>query len=53
VPDLHQHLDASGGVSGGRSALAGKALKELGFDDVRNLGAFKDRAEAGGPVDKA
>jgi rhodanese-related sulfurtransferase len=40
-------------VSGGRSALAGKALKDLGFDDVRNLGAFKDWAEAGGPVEEA
>src|SRR5262252_622269 len=25
-------------ASGGRSALSGKALKELGFKDVRNLG---------------
>jgi rhodanese-related sulfurtransferase len=40
-------------VSGGRSALAGKALRNLGFDDVRNLGGFKDWAEAGGPVEKA
>ncbi|WIM13656.1 rhodanese-like domain-containing protein [Enhydrobacter sp.] len=39
-------------ASGGRSALAGKALQELGYHDVRNLGAFKDWAEKGGPVEK-
>ena len=38
-------------ASGGRSALAGKTLKDLGFSDVRNLGAFKDWAESGGAVD--
>src|ERR671915_585929 len=32
-------------ASGGRSALAGKALRELGYTDVRNLGAFKDWVE--------
>jgi len=39
-------------ASGGRAALSGKALKELGYGEVYNLGAFKDWAEAGGPVDK-
>jgi rhodanese-related sulfurtransferase len=39
-------------ASGGRSALAGKALLDLGYKDVRNLGAFKDWAEAGGAVEK-
>jgi rhodanese-related sulfurtransferase len=39
-------------ASGGRAALAGKALLELGYQDVRNLGAFKDWAEAGGAVEK-
>lgn len=38
-------------ASGGRSALAGKALLDLGYTDVRNLGAFKDWAEAGGAVE--
>lgn len=38
-------------ASGGRSALAGKALKDMGYDKVFNLGAFKDWAENGGPVD--
>jgi len=38
-------------ASGGRSALAGKTLKDLGYTDVRNLGAFKDWAENGGAVD--
>ncbi len=39
-------------ASGGRAALAGKALTELGYKDVRNLGAFKDWAESGGAVEK-
>jgi rhodanese-related sulfurtransferase len=38
-------------ASGGRSALAGKALLDLGYKDVRNLGAFKDWAENGGAVE--
>jgi rhodanese-related sulfurtransferase len=39
-------------ASGGRAALGGQALKELGYADVYNLGAFKDWAEAGGAIDK-
>ena len=39
-------------ASGGRSALGGKALMELGYRDVRNLGAFKDWVEAGGAIEK-
>jgi rhodanese-related sulfurtransferase len=39
-------------ASGGRSALAGKALKDLGYRDVRNLGAFKEWAENGGAVEQ-
>ena len=38
--------------SGGRAALAGKMLKDLGYDLVFNLGGFKDWADAGGAVDK-
>jgi rhodanese-related sulfurtransferase len=38
-------------ASGGRSALAGKTLMDLGYKNVRNLGAFKDWAESGGPID--
>jgi len=38
-------------ASGGRSALAGKVLKEMGYDRVYNLGAFKDWAESGGAID--
>jgi rhodanese-related sulfurtransferase len=33
--------------SGGRSALAGKVLKDMGYERVLNLGGFKDAAEAG------
>jgi rhodanese-related sulfurtransferase len=29
-------------ASGGRAALAGKTLKDMGYKDVRNLGGFKD-----------
>lgn len=39
-------------ASGGRSALAGKVLKDMGYSRVYNLGAFKDWAEAGGAVEK-
>jgi rhodanese-related sulfurtransferase len=39
-------------ASGGRSALGGKVLKEMGYDQVYNLGAFKDWAETGGAVEK-
>ncbi len=34
-------------ASGGRSALAGQTLKELGYDQVFNLGGLKELAEAG------
>ncbi len=38
--------------SGGRAALAGKTLLDLGFKDVRNLGGFKDWVAAGGAVER-
>ena len=34
-------------ASGGRSALAGKTLQEMGYTSVFNIGGFKDLAEAG------
>ena len=34
-------------ASGGRSALAGKLLKDFGYQNVFNAGAFKDLAAAG------
>jgi rhodanese-related sulfurtransferase len=39
-------------ASGGRSALAGKTLKDMGYADVRNLGGFKGWVDAGGEVEK-
>jgi rhodanese-related sulfurtransferase len=36
-------------ASGGRAALAGKLLKDMGYDNVYNLGGFKDWT---GAVDK-
>lgn len=40
-------------ASGGRSALGAKVLKDMGYEKVHNLGAFKDWAESGGAVEKA
>lgn len=37
-------------ASGGRSALAGKLLKDMGYNEVYNVGGFKDWT---GAVDKA
>jgi rhodanese-related sulfurtransferase len=34
-------------ASGGRAALSGKVLKDMGYERVYNLGGFKDAAEAG------
>jgi rhodanese-related sulfurtransferase len=39
-------------ASGGRAALSGKLLKDMGYSHVYNLGAFKDWAESGGAVEK-
>jgi rhodanese-related sulfurtransferase len=40
-------------ASGGRSALAGKTLKEMGFTAVYNAGGMKQLAEAGLPTEPA
>lgn len=39
-------------AAGGRAALAGQTLKELGYTNVYNLGGFKDWAASGGEVEK-
>ena len=39
-------------ASGGRSALSGQTLKNMGYQNVYNLGGFKDWVEAGGDVEK-
>lgn len=43
-------------ASGGRAALAGKLLKDMGYEQVYNMGGFKDWVEAGGataePIDQ-
>jgi rhodanese-related sulfurtransferase len=39
-------------ASGGRAALSGQALKELGYGDVYNLGGFSDWADSGGAVER-
>jgi rhodanese-related sulfurtransferase len=38
--------------SGGRAALSGKTLKDMGYDRVYNLGGFKDWVDSGRPVEK-
>lgn len=40
-------------ASGGRSALSGKALRDLGYTAVYNIGGFKELAEAGLETEKA
>jgi rhodanese-related sulfurtransferase len=39
--------------SGGRAALAGKTLKDLGYQHVYNAGGFKDWVASGGEVEKS
>ena len=38
-------------ASGGRSALSGKVLKDMGYANVFNLGGFKSWADSGGAID--
>src|SRR6478752_108964 len=38
-------------AGGGRAALAGKTLRDMGYTDVRNLGGFKDWVAGGGAID--
>ena len=38
--------------SGGRAALAGKLLRDMGYGEVYNAGSFKEWAESGGAVEK-
>jgi rhodanese-related sulfurtransferase len=38
--------------SGGRAALAGKLLKDMGYGQVYNSGGFKDWAETGAAIEK-
>ncbi len=39
-------------ASGGRAALAGKLLKDMGYNEVYNIGGFKDWADSGGAIEK-
>ena len=38
-------------ASGGRSALAGKTLRDLGYSEVYNLGGFKGASDDGFPTE--
>lgn len=39
-------------AAGGRAALSGQALKDMGFAEVYNMGGFGDWADSGGAIDK-
>jgi len=39
-------------ASGGRAALSGKALKDMGYAEVYNLGGFNDWVGNGGEIDR-
>ncbi|MBN9544546.1 MAG: rhodanese-like domain-containing protein [Alphaproteobacteria bacterium] len=39
-------------AAGSRAPLAGKASKDMGYADVRNLGGFKAWVDAGGAVER-
>lgn len=39
-------------ASGGRSALAGKLLKDMGYERVYNIGGLKEWQQAGGPIEE-
>ncbi|MBT5950244.1 MAG: rhodanese-like domain-containing protein [Betaproteobacteria bacterium] len=39
--------------AGGQAALAGKTLKEMGYESVRNIGGFADWRDAGGETEVA
>ena len=39
--------------AGGQAALAGKTLKDMGYNDVTNVGGVPDWKEAGGPTEDA
>lgn len=38
-------------AAGGRAALAAALLKDMGFEDVRHMGGFKDWADKGLPTE--
>jgi rhodanese-related sulfurtransferase len=40
-------------ASGGRSALGGKLLKDMGYEQVHNLGAIGEWIDSGGATEKA
>lgn len=39
--------------AGGQAALAGKTLKEMGYESVRNIGGFAEWRDAGGETEAA
>jgi rhodanese-related sulfurtransferase len=39
-------------ASAGRAALAGKMLKDLGYERVYNFGGFKEWADSGGAIER-
>lgn len=39
-------------ASGGRAALAGKTLKDMGYAEVYNAGGFMDLVQGGAPIER-
>jgi rhodanese-related sulfurtransferase len=39
-------------AAGARAAMAGQVLREMGYEQVYNMGGFKDWAESGGAVER-
>ena len=39
--------------AGGQAALAGKTLKDMGYENVKNVGGFPDWRDAGGETETA
>src|SRR5579875_3033626 len=44
-------VEKTGKIAGALNVSRGMLVKDLGYERVYNLGAFKDWAEAGGPIE--
>ena len=56
-PDFHPDLNSTSRIaiycaSGGRSGAAANTLRQLGYEDVHNIGGFGHWVKAGGAVER-
>ncbi|MGV6847209.1 MAG: rhodanese-like domain-containing protein [Marinibacterium sp.] len=56
-PDFHPGLKDAKRIalycaSGARSQMAAMALRQMGYEDVNNIGGFAHWVQAGGPVER-